>query len=487
MKKLILFPFLLMVALISQGQKGYEIKVTLKPFTNQYVYLGYYSGKQYPVVDSVKLDNKSQGIFKGSEPLGGGIYLLAYPSKKQFQEFIVDKQQHFSIIADTAKPFDRKFVNSPENLQFLAYQNNMNGKSKSIHEAREGLRTAASANDSARWSAKLKILADSLSTYRRQVIRQNPNSFLSVLMSLMEEPKVPSNATVNGKYDSSFAYRYFKNHYWEGINFWDDRVTRTPATLFDERLDKYFNTLVFPSADSVIKEIDWMLGYASISKEMTRYLLVKFVTRYLNMKFMWEDAVFLHLYTKYFSQKEYDWLTAAGKKTITERAYNLMNNITGNPAEDIALPDQKGNIQILYADTSKFTIVCFWDPTCGHCKETLPQLDSLYRTKWKSYGVKMYAVAKETDGTKKDWLDFIAQHKLEDWTHVYYSRAEDKMRTDANIPGYSQLYDAQTVPAVYLLDREKRIIAKKLTWQQTDEILEIKIKNQPTQSSISNN
>jgi hypothetical protein len=59
---------------------------------------------------------------------------------------------------------------------------------------------------------------------------------------------------------------------------------------------------------------------------------------------------------------------------------------------------------------------------------------------------------------------------------VYYSKEEEKKRVDAGIPGYSQLYDAQIVPAVYLLDKDKRIIAKKLTWQQTDEILTLKMK-----------
>ena len=60
---------------------------------------------------------------------------------------------------------------------------------------------------------------------------------------------------------------------------------------------------------------------------------------------------------------------------------------------------------------------------------------------------------------------------------MYYSKNEEKTRVDAGIPGYSQLYDAQVVPAVYLLDQDKRIIAKKLTWKQTDEILEIKMKS----------
>ncbi|MEN9497666.1 MAG: hypothetical protein RL750_565, partial [Bacteroidota bacterium] len=39
--------------------------------------------------------------------------------------------------------------------------------------------------------------------------------------------------------------------------------------------------------------------------------------------------------------------------------------------------------------------------------------------------------------------------------------------------GYSQLFDVQTFPTLYLLDREKKIIAKKLTFQQMDDILEM--------------
>jgi thiol-disulfide isomerase/thioredoxin len=296
----------------------------------------------------------------------------------------------------------------------------------------------------------------------------------------MEEPVVPPVAQhPGGKYDSAFAYRYFKDHYWDGINFYDERIARTPASLFDERLDKYYNTLVYPNPDSVIRELDWMLGYATPSEEMTKFLLIKFVNRYLQQKYMWEDAVFVHLYQKYFSQKEYPWLTSQGKKTITDRAYSLMANIMGSPAENISLPDSTGKILSLYGDTTaKFTIVCFWDPTCSHCQETLPILDSMYKAKWKADGVKMFAIAKETSGTKKDWLSFIKDHHLKDWTNVYYSKEEEKKRVDANIPGYSQLYDVQTLPTVYLLDKDKRIVAKKLTWQQTDDILQLKIKKQ---------
>ncbi len=426
MKKLLLIPALLLTAFVF-AQTGYEIKVTLKPFKNEYIYLGHYSGKQYPVVDSVKLNDKSEGVFKGSKELGGGIYLVVYPSKDKFVEILIDKQQHFSLIADTANPQIKQFINSPDNELFNDYQQFMSVKGRAMESGNKALATAPTAKDSALLTADLKKTSEEISTYRAQFIAKQPDNILSLLMHLMEEPKIPpAEKHPGGKYDSTFAYRYFKDHYWDGLNFWDDRLTRTPASLFEERLDKYYSNLVYQHPDSVIKEIDWMLGYASASPEMSRYLLVKFVNRYLTLKYMWEDAVFVHLFEKYFAQKNYDWLTPQGKKLITERAYNLMANIMGNQAENISLPDMNGKVQTLYTDKSPFTVVCFWDPTCGHCKELLPVLDSIYQAKWKNAGVKIYAVAKETDGSKKDWLDFINKHQLKGWTNVYYSKQEEK-------------------------------------------------------------
>jgi hypothetical protein len=314
MKKTLLIPALLLTTL-AFSQTGYEIKVTLKPFKNEYIYLGHYSGKQYPIVDSAKLNANSEAVFKGAKKLGGGIYLVVFPARNNYFEVLIDKQQRFSIIADTATLRKKKqFINSPDNLLFDAYQTHMGQAGKSIDSARRNLAMATTAKDSARFNNQLKAIDSGIVVYRKSIMAKYPDNILSALLHLMEEPTVPPvSKQPGGKYDSTFAYRYFKSHYWDGINFWDERIARTPSSLFEERLDKYYNTLVYPSADSVIKELDWMLGYASISEEMTRFLLVKFVNRYLNQKYMWEDAVFVHLYQKYFSQKEYPWLTPQGK------------------------------------------------------------------------------------------------------------------------------------------------------------------------------
>lgn len=477
MKRLTFLLFLLS-SLAATGQTGYDIKVTFKPFKNQYIYLGHYFGKTYPIIDSAKLDNNSVAIFKGNKKLPGGIYLVGYPNKAGFFEILVDKQQQFSIKADTATlSKGAQFENSPDNVLFVNYQQYMSEKGKKIAALQQQLKTAAGKTDSTKITNELANEDKAVTTYREDIIKKNPAAMLSTLLVTMREPEL-TGALKNpaNKEDSVLAYNFYKSHYWDGVNFWDGRLAYTP--FFEDKIDKYFSQLVVPNPDSVIKEIDWMLGYASINEEMNRFLLIKFVNRYLNQKYMWEDAVFVHLFEKYFSQKTYSWLNETGKKTITDRAYSLMANILGTPASDVELPDPNGTTVSLYALQADYTIVAFWDPTCGHCKEVLPKLDSFYRAKWKADGLKMYAVAKETEGTKKDWLNFISDNKLQEWSHVYYSKEADKARTDNGIPGYSQLYDVQSFPTLYLLDKEKRIIAKKLTYQQLDEIVQLKKKGQ---------
>lgn len=476
MKKIALFFSFLLVVLFAAGQKsGYEIKVTFKPFKNQYIYLGHYFGKSYPIIDSALLNDKSEAVFKGDKLLNGGIYLIGYPNKSGFFEVLVDKQQHFSIIADTATiATEIKFVNSSDNVLFNHYQHFMSSKGKEINKLRAAYDLSTTSKDSLQIREQLIKLDNEVTEFRNDIIKNNPANILTALLMTMKEPiltgRLKDPVT---KEDSIDSWQYYKNHFWDDVNFFDGRMAYT--TFFEEKLDKYFSQLVSPHPDSVIKELDRMLGTASINPEMSRFLLIKFVNRYLNQKYMWEDAVFIYLFEKYFAQKQHSWLTEAGKKTITERAYSLMANIMGTPASDIVLPDITGKMKPLFQEKGKFTIVVFWDATCGHCKEVLPQIDSLYKAKWKSDSVTIYAVSKETDGTKKDWLNFISEYNLSNWTHVYYSKVDDKARTDNGIPGYSQLYDVLSFPTIYLLDQNKNIIAKKLALEQIDDVLQLKL------------
>ena len=89
----------------------------------------------------------------------------------------------------------------------------------------------------------------------------------------------------------------------------------------------------------------------------------------------------------------------------------------------------------------------------------------------------MYGVLTETNN-KDQWVQFIKEHHMGKWINVYQTDAQKKNAEAAKQPSYKQLYDVIETPTLYLLDKDKKIIAKKLTMDQIDDLLQVKIKNQ---------
>jgi len=152
-----------------------------------------------------------------------------------------------------------------------------------------------------------------------------------------------------------------------------------------------------------------------------------------------------------------------------------MANVIGEKAANLELVDSAGKSTPLYGVNASYTIICFWDPTCSHCQEAVPKLDSLFESKWKKQGVAMYGVLVE--GGKDLWLKYIQEHNLKDWIHVYQTQAMKDADYAANRAGFRQLYDVYQTPILYLLDKDKRIIAKKLSYSQLDDFLQVKMGN----------
>ena len=474
-KQLSAIVLLITAAQLMAQTTGHRIGITLKPYKNQFVYLGYYYGKIKALADSTKLDANSAGIFKGTDKLPGGIYFVVSPRKEILFEVLLDKQQNFSIAADTAGlPANVKFTNSPDNNLFQAYSKfaAINGKATAVNMSE--LSAAKTKTDSSRITEILRNLSQNLMHYRDSVANNNPVSMLTALFKALKEPIIPpASKQPGGKYDTLYAFNYFKRHFWDGVSFIDARMIRTP--IFELKLDKYFKDLVVPDPDSIMKEVDQMLAKSAASKEMNKYLLTYFVQAYISPKYMGQDAVFVHLFEKYINNNpQVDWFTEKYKKYMYDRAYSLMANLIGSPAQNLELVDTAEHPIPLYSLKSDYVVICFWDATCSHCKEVVPKLDSMYQNKWKKEGVQIYGVM--VDGGKQAWLNYIHENNLKDWIHVYETTEQRDAGYTAGKPNYRQLYDVYQTPILYLLDKEKRIIAKKLTYDQIDEVLNVKLK-----------
>jgi hypothetical protein len=454
--------------------QGYDIRLTLKPFTNSKVYLGYHYGKVKAVADSVVLDGNSTGVFKGAEKLPGGIYFIVSPKKEILFELLIDQQQQFSISADTLHlPASIVFTGSPENKTFLEYTAFMNSHGKELAALQTQLAQTKTKNDSAVIREKIKKVNDEVKDKRDEIQNKDPNSLLAALLRALKEPVIPPVPLLtNGRPDSTFAYKFYKAHYWDNISFTDDRMIRTP--IFEPKLDRYYKDLVSPEPDSLNREIDHMLLFSRTNKDMFKFLLVYFTQKYINPEYMGQDAVFIHIFEKYINSGQAPFFTEKYRKFVDDRAYSIMANLIGQPAANLEMTDTAGKTKSLYEIPSDFVVVCFWDPTCSHCKETIPKVDSIYKAKWKYEGVQVYAVM--VDGGQENWLNFIRSHNLGDWINVYQTTAQRDAVVSAGRPDYRQLYDVYQTPELYLLDKEKRIIAKKLTYQQVDEVISLKLK-----------
>lgn len=463
---------------VSQAQKGYSINITLKPYKNTYIYLGYYYGTKKALADSALLDGSSKGVIKGKQLLPGGIYFIVSPKKEILFEVLIDKQQRFSIVADTSNlPSGAVFLNSVDNSLFQQYTRFANKTGLAAGKANAELSKSKNGKDSAAITTKLKTLGEQLQIYRDSINKKYPASILSALFKAMKEPVVPPASKHPGaKYDSLYAYQYFKTHFWDGVDFADERLARTP--FFEPRVERYYSDLVPPNPDSVTREVDKMILYSRSSKEMYKFFMVHFVQKYVNPEFMGQDAVFVHLFEKYINTGQTDFFTEQYKEFMTKRAYSLMANLIGRPAANLEMVDSSDKPMPLYNIKSDMVVICFWDPTCSHCKEVVPRLDSIYHAKWKKEDVVLYGVM--TDGGKENWTKFINERNLKDWVHVYQLPSKEVEDNAAGRPSYKQLYDVFQTPILYLLDKDKRIVAKKLTLEQLNEVIDLKRKNSPS-------
>jgi thiol-disulfide isomerase/thioredoxin len=381
----------------------------------------------------------------------------------------VDDAQNFRIVADTNNLTNYSIIGSVENDLFKEYSIAVNKIGGELTAIENKFKTSTTAADSALYRTQYISKDKELKEQRTSFMKAHPKSMMSYLLNVMQRPEAPAIPVINGKADSLYPYYYVKNHFWDNVVFNDNRLIRTP--FFEAKLDEYFKNYVARDADSIIEEVQYMLTVAKTGKEIYPFLLFKFTNKYISPEFMGQDKVFLHLYQNFFAKGDTVLLNDASKKSITERAYSMMANQLGlaAPALDINTIDDKPFS--LYKTAAPYIFIAFWDPTCSHCKVEIPQLDSIYKASWKKLGVQIVGVNinyKEIPA----WKKFLSENKIDNWFHVYQTEAAlNKEITNQKPTTIRQLYDVFKTPTYYLLDANKRIVAKNLSLQQFDDFL----------------
>ncbi len=443
---------------LSVAREGYRIQLKMPGVKDSTVYLVHYYGKGLPNIykrDSARFDKNGTAKFVSTDTtFVGGIYMMLLGDRKTYFEFLLDKGDNIEITANINDlPQDVKFVNSPANIDFQDYIHFLKGFAQSQKQMNDELKNVASKADSNAIRKKYATSSKQLTTYRRDYVQKHPGTLLAAIFSALEVPQVPDgdHYLPDGKTkDTSFAYNYYKAHFWDSFDLQDDRLIHTPA--FDAKLDEYINKLTYPWPDSIEKEADMLLRKTRGTKHLFKYTLFWLTRNVENSKVMGMDEVFVYLVENYYMKGDAFWLGSEDLEKYIDRAHRIAPNVIGNLGPEIKLPSvTEKKIESLYDVKARYTVLVFYAPSCGHCQRELPGIDSIYQAYLKKKGVKVFTVS--TEGDEKEVTDFIKKYKTEAFINTW----------DVDHVGdWRGKYDVYSTPSIYLLDERKIIRGKRL-------------------------
>lgn len=477
MKKFLFSLCICLFLLANQSHaQGYNIKITVNKMPGKNIILAhYFEGKVY-ATDTAKLDGTGSGVFKRSDKkLGKGMYLLLFSPSNYF-DLLIGDNQNFSIKTDTLNILESITIEgAPENIAFLDFQKFMtsqNQKTKKIREAYDKEPNKENSDIKKKYTAQFEVADQEVRAYIGNLGKQYPGSALATFATFTLSPVLPdfSKEVPEGTKDRDMeiqkrAYYYNKAHYWDYTNFSDSTLIRTP--IFKNKLDEYFNNMILMHPDSVYRESVNVIEKSRKSKAMFRYMVSYCFNFSLESKIMGMDEAFVKIAKKYYVSKQVDWVDKENMKKIEEEVIKLQYNLIGQKSQELKLPTMEGGWVSLHETKAPFTLLLFWESDCGHCKKQVPQVKHDLLDKFKPYGLKVFAVHTQND--KDKWEKFVAEHDLFDFINCWDPH---------NQTNYRVYYNVFSTPIMYLLDKDKKIIAKKLDIEQLADMLKREYKKQ---------
>jgi len=456
-KKLLIIISLFFISnyIYSQKDTGYKISVKYNGQVADTCYLGYYHGRFQYSKDTAYFDKKGLAVFENNdESLNRGVYFIILPNKRHF-DIIIVQEQVFSIEIDTSDIIgSMKIKGSVENERFVNYNKSMVVLSQKMTELKE-LEQKYSENE----HDSIVIIKDEISATLKQMtelkenfVEKYPESFTTKIFLITKDPEIPESPILeDGEINSSFSYYYYKNNYFKHIDLTDDAIVRTP--VFHSRLEKFFTSVIAQYPDTIIYEIDKLTSKVEDVPELFKYIVWFLTYHYETSQIMGFDAVFVYMAETYYKTDRAFWASETVKSKIIEKAEKTKPLLLGKVAPNMALMDTSlQNYIPLHNIRANYLIMLFWEPDCGHCKKEIERLNNFYTENKEKYGLMVYSVCTDTNLTK--WKKLIDEKDIANWINVNATRSA--------LGHYQELYDMFSTPTIYLLDKSKKIIAKRL-------------------------
>ncbi|MBM3453312.1 MAG: DUF5106 domain-containing protein [Bacteroidetes bacterium] len=486
--------FISQLCFLSHAQK---LKFKVTGVKDSTVFLIKYYGQKLYYADTAVFKN-GYVEFDGKKQMPGimGLYL---PDQKYF-EFIYNNEE---IYLETSAPdytANLKVKKSAENMIFLPYVKYITNKKIEVGKLSE---QKSKLKDTDPNYKELTIQIDKLNqeveAYQLDLMNNNSDKLVAKIVKMsrdIEIPESPKNE-IGETLDQDFRFKYYRAHYWDNIDLFDDRLVNNP--VFHNKMEFYFTKMMLQHWDTILNYSFEFCDKLNPKSKIFEYVVGWITSTYGKSEIMGMDKVYTYMRKRYYCSKNAEgkspafWIAEDKFKDLCDKIDIEMNLVMGVRPPNLILKDSSDlNWVNLYnvARKSEYTVLYFWDPECGHCKKTTPKLQTLYDKKFRDRNIEIFAVGKAIDKDFEAWKKFIRDNKMTFLNVAVTDKLYELAKKDPNslvpVPGedntfkpttleslnYHTTYDIFSTPQVYILDKECKIIAKRVSIPQIEEMLD---------------
>jgi peroxiredoxin len=444
--------FLLLLCIPTYSQNGRIIHGEIKNAGGKKIFLSGFYGEKINRIDSANIDASGHFIFTLGQAIQSGLYRLSI-DKDHFLDLIINNENIDFVCGNELSADSARFTSSVENkiyYFFSGYDRKAQSKIDLLvpildfYPEKDGFYQETS-KEYERLQRSERNVLDSLSALY-------PHSYAIRLFRIQENPFIPAGLTKEDRVN------YLKQHFLDEVDFNDTLALHSNAwankaitylSLFSN--NKYSQKQL---ESEFIKAITVILSKASVNAEVYKFLLDYFVGGFDKYHF---DAVITYMADNF--QDPYSCEDQARKTQLQKKLDNFKKISIGKTAPDIAIPDTKGKIIHLSDIKSEYTLLVFWSSECGHCVQMMPQLKELYdKQKPKRWEVMTVSI----DTSRNEWVTFIREQKL-NWLNGSDLKGFNSEPADE--------YNIFATPTMFLLDRDKKILAKPISYRELEQDL----------------
>lgn len=471
----ILFCLLISIEGLVAQKKGHSIRLKLDNYTEKEVVLGFYFGDKPYVKDTAQIDADGYFTFKADTLLPCGVYLFVLRPDNTFIQFLLpENNQQFTMSTDVKDPVGKMKIKGSEDnkvfYEYLAYLNKQRAAVDSLKTLLESVKENPA--DSSRLAQQTLAIDKQVRQYQQELIQKHPKTMSAKIVKSSIEPEVPEFEGVDAKEAQLKKYYWYRTHYFDNIDIADPCLLRSP--VLHPKVDNFVSKVVPQHPDSINVAIDSIVQRIKDSPEIYKYFLIHFLNTYAKSTIVGMDACYVHVAQKYYCNGGAPWVKTEDLEKICDNARRLEPILIGKIAPNIIVRDRNNRPVSLWDVDADYVVVFFWAPDCGHCKKAAPHMVE-FAHKFKDRNIKIFNVCTAVV-TGKDDADTPEKVHKTCWDGVAEKGFDESLFINTYDPyiqsRYKQLYDIQSTPQIFILDRKHEILMKRIGADKLIEVMD---------------